>query len=189
MEQNIHIIDLCNWILGARPLKASATGGRTILNHAGDCWDNYQVDFLYPNDVRVSFFSTQFGDYGLFEAGLRLFGSEGAATIPYAGPVAIVGTQKWAWQDAAGTSAGSGKFAANGNFEDNLAFADRDKERTFIDSIVGGPVHNQIAAGVETALSCMMGRMAGLTRREVTWEELEAHGETYKLGLDLERLG
>ena len=33
--------------------------------------------------------------------------------------------------------------------------------------------HNQIAAGVETALSCMLGRMAGLRGHEVTWEELE----------------
>ena len=83
------------------------------------------------------------------------------------------------------TSAAQGKFAANGAFEDNLAFADRDKERTFIDSIVSGPAHNQIAAGVETALSCMLGRMAGYQHREVTWEELLAHGETYKLGMDL----
>ena len=187
VEQNIHIIDLCNWILGARPLKAIATGGRNILTHAGDCWDNYQVDYLYPNDVRVSFASKQFGDYEMFEAGLRIFGSEGAANIPYAGPVDIVGTQKWAWQDSVGTSAATGKFAANGNFEDNLAFADRDKERTFIDSIVNGPVHNQIAAGVETALSCMMGRMAGLRKHEVTWEELEAHGETYALGMDINK--
>jgi predicted dehydrogenase len=185
VEQNIHIIDLCNWILGRRPLKAAATGGRNILTHAGDCWDNYQVDYLYPNDVRVSFASKQFGDYDMFEAGLRLFGSEGAATIPYAGPVEIAGTQKWAWQDSTSTSAESGKFAANGNFEDNLAFADRDKERTFIESIVNGPVHNQIAAGVETALSCMLGRMAGLRHQETTWDELQSHGETYKLGMDL----
>jgi myo-inositol 2-dehydrogenase/D-chiro-inositol 1-dehydrogenase len=185
VEQNIHIIDLCNWLLGARPLKATATGGRNILTHAGDCWDNYQVHFTYPGDVRVSFASKQFGDYDLFEAGLRLFGAEGAATVPYSGPVGIVGTQKWAWEDSAVPAAGTGKFAANGNFEDNLAFADRDKERTFIDSIVNGPVHNQIAAGVETALSCMLGRMAGYTRREVTWEELLAHGETYKLGMDM----
>ena len=184
VEQNIHIIDLCNWILGAHPLKAAATGGRSILTHAGDCWDNYQVDYLYPNDIRVSFASKQFGDYDMFEAGLRLFGSEGAATIPYAGPVEIVGSQKWTWADAAAASA-TGKFSASGNFEDNLAFADRDQERTFIDSIVSGPVHNQIAAGVETALSCMMGRMAGLRHHETTWEELEAHGETYKLGFDL----
>jgi len=185
VEQNIHIIDLCNWLLGARPLSATATGGRNILTHAGDCWDNYQVDFTYPDNVRVSFSSTQFGSYGLFEAGLRLFGADGAATIPYAGPVQIVGSQPWAWTESMNTSAGQGKFAANGGFEDNLALADRDKERAFIDSIVSGPVHNQIAAGVETALSCMMGRMAGYQHREVTWEELLAHGETYKLGMNL----
>ena len=22
-----------------------------MLTHYGDCWDNYQVDFTYPNDV------------------------------------------------------------------------------------------------------------------------------------------
>jgi predicted dehydrogenase len=185
VEQNIHIIDLCNWILGARPLKATATGGRSVLTHAGDCWDNYQVDYLYPGGVRVSFASKQFGDYNMFEAGLRLFGSDGAASIPYGGPMEIVGAQPWAWTESMNTQASSGKFAANGAFGDNLAFADRDKERTFIDSIVNGPVHNQIASGVETAMSCMLGRMAGLRGHEVTWEELEAHGETYKLGMDM----
>jgi predicted dehydrogenase len=185
VEQNIHIIDLCNWLLGAHPLKATASGGRNILTHEGDCWDNYQVDFTYPGDVHLSFSSTQFGGYGLFEAGLRLFGANGAAAVPYAGPVQIVGAQSWAWTDSMNTTAAQGKFAANGGFEDNLAFADRDKERTFIDSIVSGPTHNQIAAGVETARSCMLGRMAGLQHREVTWEDLLAHGETYKLGMDL----
>ncbi|MGB6687610.1 MAG: Gfo/Idh/MocA family oxidoreductase [Terracidiphilus sp.] len=187
VEQNIHIIDLCNWMMSARPVKARATGGRNVLMHFGDCWDNYQVDFTYPQDVHLSFSSTQFGDYGVFDAGLRLFGAEGTATVPYAGPVEIKGTKAWIWQDSAQTAAGSGQFAANGAFEDNLKFADRDKERTFIDSITTGPAHNQIAAGVETALSCMLGRMAGLTRNEVTWEDLMAHGETYELGMTLDQ--
>jgi predicted dehydrogenase len=185
VEQNIHIIDLCNWLLGARPLKATATGGRNILTHAGDCWDNYQVDFVYPGNVHVSFSSTQFGDYGGFDAGLRIFGANGSAFIPYSGPLEINGAQPWVWQESAGTPEDSGKFAANGSFSNNLAFADRDKERSFIESITAGPVHNQIAAGVETALSCMLGRMAGYQGRETTWEDLLAHGETYQLGIDL----
>jgi myo-inositol 2-dehydrogenase / D-chiro-inositol 1-dehydrogenase len=185
VEQNIHIIDLCNWMLKARPVKAKASGGRTILTHFGNCWDNYEVDFTYPQEVHLSFASTQFGDYGVFDAGLRLFGSTGTATVPYAGPVEIKGAQAWIWQDSAQTQAGSGQFAANGAFEDNLKFADREKERAFIDSIVTGPAHNQIHDGVETALSCMLGRMAGLTGHEVAWEDLMAHGETYELGMDL----
>ena len=185
VEQNIHIIDLCNWMLGAHPLKATATGGRNILTHAGDCWDNYQVDFTYPDGVHLAFASTQFGNNG-FDAGLKLFGADGSATVPYAGPVQIVGTQAWAWADSMNTT-GPVKFAANGSFSDNLAFADRDKERTFIDSITSGQCHNQIAAGVDTALSCMLGRMAGYEKREVTWEDLLAHGETYKLDMSLDQ--
>lgn len=186
VEQNIHIVDLCNWMLSAHPLKASASGGRSVLTHFGDCWDNYQVVFTYPGDVRFAFTSTQFGVDGVFDAGLRLFGSEGMATSPYSGPVEIKGAQPWAWQDSAGTTQGSGQFAANGAFSDNLKYADRDKERTFIDSIVSGPPHNQIAAGVETALSCMLGRMAGLTKREVAWDELLQHGENYEPGFSVE---
>jgi len=187
VEQNIHIIDLANWLVGAHPLKATATGGRNILTHYGNCWDNYQVDFTYPSDVHLSFSSTQFGLDGTFDAGLRLFGANGAATIPYSGPLQITGTQAWAWQDSSATAPGSGQFAANGAFSDNLAFADREKERIFIDSITSGNSHNQIADGVETALSCMLGRMAGLTGREVTWEDLLAHGETYDLGFRLDQ--
>ncbi len=187
VEQNIHIIDLCNWLLGARPIKATATGGRDILTHAGDCWDNYQVDFTYPGDVHLSFSSTQFGAYGGFDAGLRMFGAQGMAAVPYSGPVQIVGTNAWKWEDSRAAAPASGTFAANGAFLDNLEFADRDKERSFIDSIVTGPTHNQIASGVETALSCMLGRMAGYTGREVTWDELLKHGESYELGMKLEQ--
>src|SRR3984885_8923860 len=31
VEQNIHIIDLCNWMLNAHPVKASTHGGRDVL--------------------------------------------------------------------------------------------------------------------------------------------------------------
>jgi predicted dehydrogenase len=187
VEQNIHIIDLCNWMLGAHPVKATATGGRNVLDHYGDCWDNYQVDFTYPNDVHFTFASTQFGSDGVFDAGLKLFGASGSGTCPYSGPIAITGANAWSWQDSESTATGSGKFAANGAFLDNLKDADREKERTFIASIVSGPAHNQIAEGVETALSCMLGRMAGYQKREVTWDEMLAQHEDWQLGFRVDQ--
>jgi hypothetical protein len=123
----------------------------------------------------------------VFDAGLKLFGASGTATIPYAGPIQVTGANGWTWQDSEGSLAGSGKFAANGAFLDNLKYADREKERTFIASITSGPAHNQIVEGVDTALSCMLGRMAGYQRREVTWQELLEHGESYELGFSLEQ--
>ena len=167
-------------MLGAHPLKATATGGRNILTHSGDCWDNYQVDFTYPDDVHFSFSSTQFGTDGVSTPASSSLAQTGRRPCPTPVRLQITGTQAWAWQDSADDGAGlRASSPPTAAFLDNLAFADRDKERTFIDSITSGPAHNQIAAGVETALSCMLGRMAGLKQTEVTWEDLLLHGETY----------
>src|SRR5258708_12909650 len=49
VEQNIHVIDICNWILQAHPLKASATGGRMGRPPPdGDPYGNYHRLFPYP---------------------------------------------------------------------------------------------------------------------------------------------
>lgn len=185
VEQNIHVIDICNWILKSHPIKAVATGGRNVLTHMGDCWDNYEVIYTYPDDVHVSFSSTQFGTDGWFNVSESVFGSKGHAEAPYSGPVRIVGENAWDWKDDAQPASGTAAFAANGAFSDNLAFADREKDKSFIESIVSGKFHNQAEDGVQTALSCMLGRMAGLTGREVTWDEQLKHGEHYEMKIDM----
>src|SRR5215813_13117024 len=44
VEQNIHVIDICNWILQSHPLKAAAAGGRAGRPAGdGDAWGNYNV--------------------------------------------------------------------------------------------------------------------------------------------------
>ena len=186
VEQNIHVIDICNWIMGTHPVKAVATGGRNVVTHFGDCWDNYQVVFTYPGDVHVSFSSTQFGTSGWFDVSERVFGSEGIAEAPYSGPMRIIGEKAWTWADnSQPQAAGSSQFAANGAFTDNLAQADPEKERGFVESIASGKFHNQAADGVESARSAMLGRMAGQLAHEVTWDEMIAHPEEYRLDMDV----
>jgi hypothetical protein len=164
-----------------------ATGGRKVISHFGDNWDNYQVIYTYPDDVHVSFSSTQFGTNGYFDVSESVFGSKGLAEAPYSGPVRIIGENSWAWTDNTSPAPGASpaKFAANGAFSDNLEFADRDKDRGFIDSITSGKFHNQAADGVQSALSCMLGRMAGQLGREVTWDEQLQHGEVYEMKMNM----
>lgn len=187
VEQNIHVIDLTNWILGTTPIKAVATGGRNVITHAGDCWDNYQVIYTYPNDVHVNFSSTQFGHNHWFDVTERIFGSTGIAEAPYTGQAQIMGENAWKWSGDGQTNSGTAStgFAANGAFDDNLKFADRDKEKSFIDSITSGKFHNQAVQGVDSALTCILGRMAGLRGHEVTWDEMMKHGEKFSLGIDM----
>jgi len=186
VEQNIHVIDLCNWMLGAHPIKATATGGRNAITHQGDTWDNYQVLYSYPGDIHLSFSSTQWGSNGFFDVTERVFGEKGIAEAPYSGPVRIIGENAWEWKpEGAPENAAPATFAANGAFTDNLEFADREKDKAFIESIASGQFHNQAQAGVDTALSCMLGRMAGQMGREVTWDEQLQHGERYTMNIDL----
>jgi myo-inositol 2-dehydrogenase/D-chiro-inositol 1-dehydrogenase len=189
VEQNIHVIDLCNWIIGNHPIKATATGGRNAITHQGDTWDNYQVTYTYSDDVHVSFSSTQWGSNGFFDVTERVFGEKGIAEAPYSGPVRIIGENAWAWSEGAAAGGSGAAFAANGAFSDNLEFADREKDRAFIESITSGKFHNQAEAGVETALSTMLGRMAGQRGHEVTWEEQLRHGERYTMDIDMRQFG
>jgi predicted dehydrogenase len=190
VEQNIHVIDLCNWIIGAHPIKATATGGRNAVTHAGDTWDNYQVIYTYPNGVHLSFSSTQWGNNGFFDVTERVFGEKGIAEAPYSGPVRIIGDNAWEWKpEGAPASTPSATFAANGAFTDNLEFADREKDKAFIESIASGQFHNQAQAGVDSALSAMLGRMAGQLGREVTWDDQLQHGEQYQMNINMSPFG
>ncbi len=187
VEQDIHVIDICNWILGAHPLKAVGTGGRKIISHPGNTWDNYEVSYTYPDEVHFNLFATQFGTFNWFDVSERVLGSIGMAELPYSGPMRIVGEN--AWDPQRETQPKEQKpaqsFAQNGVFANNLADADREKDRAFIESIVSGNFHNQVATGAESALSAMLGRMAARLGREVTWDELLSHGERYALNIDM----
>lgn len=186
VEQNIHVIDICNWVLRGRPLKAVGTGGRKGRADQGDAWSHFNVVFTYPGDVHVSFYSTQFGPKDAFDVNERFYGPRGSSSSPYTGPVTIVGEEAWTWQAPAPVA--GDQFSATGAFRGNLDQADPEKHKSFLESITSGRFHNQAAAGVESALSAMLGRTAAYTGREVAWDELLASGETWDAKLDLENL-
>jgi predicted dehydrogenase len=186
LEQDIHVVDICNWVTQAHPVQAYATGGRSVISHFGNTWDNYQVNYTYPNDVHVSLTTTQYGNLSYFDVSEQVFGSKGFSESPYSGPLRIVGENAWEWKsESPAPQPGTGTFAANGAFSDNLAQADPEKDKAFVESIVSGKFHNQAALGVESALSAILARMAARKGRPVTWDELLASNEQYTLDLDM----
>ena len=188
VEQNIHVIDICNWILKGHPLKATATGGRLGRPADGDAYGNYNVVFRYPDDVDVTFSSTQFAK-GWWDVTERFFGTKGTSQSPYIGPLGIWGEQPWQYADPAQAPAQPQAFSTTGSFHSNLEYADAEKKKAFVESIVSGKFHNQAAKGAESALSCMMARTAAYTGREVTWEETLKSTEVWDSLIDLKRLG
>ena len=190
VEQNIHVIDICNWILQSHPLKASATGGRAGRPPGdGDAWGNYNVIFRYPAGVDVTFSSTQFAK-GWWDVTERFFGTKGTSQSPYVGPLGIWGDEPW--QDPNSITPRDTSqpqaFSVTGNFRSNLEQADSEKKKAFIASITSGKFHNQAAAGAESALSCVMARTAAYTGREVSWDDTLKSTEVWDPGLDLEKI-
>ena len=173
VEQNIHVVDMCNWILRDHPIKAVGTGGRKGRNEEGDAWSHFSLTFYYPDDVHVTFSSTQFGAKYRNDAGVSFFGVRGRCQTPYTGAVRIEGEEPWAWPPTSSS---------------NIETANDEKQKAFIESITSGQFHNQAASGVTAALSCIMGRTAAYTGKAVTWDEVYKSKETLDAKLNLERL-
>lgn len=188
VEQNIHVIDICNWVLQSHPLKASASGGREGRPpQDGDVYGNYSALFHYPNGVDISFSSTQFAKGG-WDVTERFFGTKGTSQSPYTGQLGIWGDEPWQPEPSATKDTPEGKFSATGNFTANLQFADSEKKKAFLESITSGKFHNQAAKGAESVLSCIMARTAAYTGREISWEETLKSKEVWDPKIDLNNL-
>lgn len=59
-EQHVHNLDVCNWIMNDHPTKCWGQGSRQQLDDprfggpkAGEIWDNFDVEYDYPNGVKM----------------------------------------------------------------------------------------------------------------------------------------
>lgn len=188
VEQNVHVIDVCNWVLQGHPIKASGAGGRKVRTDPGDCFDHFNVTFTYPEDIHVTFSSVQFAK-GWWDVGVRFFGSKGVSEAHYEWPVRVTGDEPWDWQKSPGAKEQKpGEFSATGAFKGALDEADSEKQKSFIESITSGKFHNQAAHGADSALSAMLGRMAAYTGNVVTWDKLLKSKEVSDPRIDLNKL-
>ena len=173
VEQNIHVIDVCNWVLKSHPVKATASGGRKVRTRPGNTWDHFNATFLYPNDIQVSFASTQFVK-GWGQVAERFFGTKGACESLYSHPVAIYGEQPWSAALGPEQMSEEQRKEAirTGRFPGALEHADSEKQKAFVASIIEGRNDNQAIQGAESALSAILARTAAYKGEEVTWNEL-----------------
>ena len=181
VEQNIHVIDMCNWMLQGHPLKAEGICSRKLRTDSGNCKDNFNVLFTYPEDVQISFGSTQFGR-PTFDAAVQLYGTDGSSAAHYDWRVNIAGKNSW---DAGMKPAGGEEFSVAGKFRGALDDADSEKQKAFVASISSGQFLNQAALGAESAMSAMLGRNAAYSGKTLTWEELQKSKEVYHPGIDI----
>lgn len=172
VEQNIHVIDVANWLLGAHPVKAHGTGGRTdwsgTPNDYGDAWDHFAVTYWYPAGVHSSFSSHQLNG-SVADLCVRVYGIHGCADTHYNGLLRITGKNPWMGTEKDDTFKG-------GAFENVRKFvaAIRDNK----------PIYN-FETSVESNLTGILGRTAAYKNAEVTWDQMMQSTERWTTDLTL----
>ncbi|AMY08098.1 Inositol 2-dehydrogenase [Luteitalea pratensis] len=86
IEMSVHNLDLCNWAIGATPLKAAGFGG--ILLYKDDppgrsIMDGYTLSYDYPGGVKLYFTQMVFHPKGLPGGGqfVHVYGQKGACDL------------------------------------------------------------------------------------------------------------
>ncbi|RPI24352.1 MAG: gfo/Idh/MocA family oxidoreductase [Acidobacteria bacterium] len=187
VEQGIHVVDIVNWTMKGHPVKAFGSNGRAGRQDQGDSSAYFVVNYTYPNNVNVSFQSTQF-DPGLGDVFERFFGTKGIAEAHYTGGVFIKGPTPWDSGVARGSQEEiSAKDWATGAFKSSLEDADPNKQKAVVDSIKNSQYINEAETGAESALSAILGRTAAYTGKVITWDELLASNETWDPKVNLKQ--
>jgi len=185
LDQAIHMIDVCNWVLNEKPENAVGKGNRKGEPDFGDTFTNYQVIFEYPQNTNVSVHSTQFGpSFG--DVCARFIGTKGIAEAHYGLGVFIKGENPWDSGILHGVEPTPEQRAA-GVFTSALYDSTPNKVKAFINSIVSGNLINEARSGATSTLSAIMGRMSAESRKETNWNEMLSSNQKYNLNLNLKQ--
>ena len=152
VEQAVHSVDKVAWMMNDQPpVSCVAVGGRVIPAEGGNIFDHFEVNYLYPGNVRATVACRQIeGCYN--ENADYIMGADGLCTIGRSPTPKIEGKTNWSW---------SGRKYDMYQREHDVLFASIRKHQ---------PV-NDGQRLVSSTLLALMGRMAAYTGQEVTWEQ------------------
>jgi len=151
VETYVHNLDAINWFLGARPLKAIGTGGRTVEKR-GDLLDHLSVTYDYPGNVQMTFAGSQMTP--------RFFRSNKER---YIGENGFIETAREYWTFSTGQAPVTEKS------QQDISV---DALKEFVRRVSEGQPENTGIRAAESTLTAILGQMAIDRKREVTWDEM-----------------
>lgn len=157
VEQAIHTVDWLAWAFGDQmPARCTAVGGRQIPANGGNIFDHIEVNYEWESGVRAFLAQRQIpGCHN--ENNLYLMGTKGMAVMNGRG-VSTKGETNW-------------KYTGPSN---NMYQTEHDE---FFASLRAGKPISDGDRLVKSTLMGIMGRMAGYTGQQITWEMVETSQE------------
>jgi len=155
VEQHCHNIDVCNWVKGAHPVRASGLGGRQVRTSKehGQIFDHHFVEFEYADGTRM--FSECSQIPGIWHTvSEHVQGSKGRADLfNDRNGFSITGSSPWRYR------------AAKGDNAYELEHVD------LFDAIRNHKPYNEAEFGAYSTMTAIMGRMATYSGELIEWED------------------
>jgi myo-inositol 2-dehydrogenase / D-chiro-inositol 1-dehydrogenase len=152
VEQAVHSVDKIAWLMNDEPpVSCVGVGGRVIPAQGGNIYDHFEVNYLYPNNVRAFLANRQI-DNCYNENADYILGTDGTCTIGRGPTPRIEGKTNWTW---------TGQKYDMYQREHDVLFASIRK---------GQPVNDGKRMATSTLLA-LMGRMAAYTGEQITWDQ------------------
>jgi len=152
VEQAIHSADKIAWVMGDKPpVSCVGVGGRQIPANGGNIYDHFEINYLYPNEVRAFLANRQI-EQCYNENADYILGTKGVCIIGRGGTPRITGEKTWQFE---------GQRNDMYQAEHDALFASIRK---------GQPINDGFWMTSSTMLG-IMGRMAAYTGQQITWEQ------------------
>ncbi len=160
IEQSVHNLDACNWVIGAHPVRACGFGGTLLYKNdppGRSIFDCGSITFEYPGGVIMSFTQNVFHARRMPNNNqlLYVYGTKGSVDMLYSTMMYPLGEG------------------------DPVELAAKQKEPThahmtaFYDSITkGSPSPADISIGASAALTAILAHEALARQKVVTWSDL-----------------
>ena len=156
VEQFVHNLDAINWIFQGPPVSAIGSGGRTkrVDPNYGHIYDNFSVEYVYENGVRVTAMCRQMENC-LSRVSNRIIGTKGIADVN---------------PDHSVIRSHKGKIEFEYPEKGNNPYVQEHTD--LINSIRESKPLNEAREVAYSTLTAVMGREACYTGQEVTWEAM-----------------
>jgi predicted dehydrogenase len=149
VEQHVHNLDVCNWVMGKHPVKALSLAGRQVRTDAayGHIFDHFATEYEYDNGVKMVSMCRQI-DGTASRVSEHVVGTKGSSNAV----TSIKGEKAWRYE---------------GDTPNPYVV-----EHTHLyEAIKGGKKINEGVQVAESTLTAILGRMAAYTGQEVTWDQ------------------
>ncbi len=156
VEQHCHNLDVILWVLGTNPVEARGMGSQ-LRRPFGDCYDNFAVEYVFPNEVYVHSMCRQI-DNCWNKIGEWVVGTKGTCD-----PSGTIRSGGKTWKSEAD---GSKPYI---------------QEHTDLIAAVRGeaPYLNEAENIARSTLMAIMGRTSAYTGQRVTWDQVMKMEEKY----------